>query len=275
MANYHTFFNITMTVLFLPFTNLFVKLINKIVPGKEPVFDIGVRYISDPILTTPSLALAQVTEELVRMLDIARQMVCDTKNMLTESSKKYMTGIMANEKTVNTLQTKITAYISKLTQKSLSIQQAERAISLLHIVHDVERIGDHATNIAELSEDYIDKRVKFTDEGMSDLVQLFDLTDRACIIVGEALSTYNESLIPDMKKLEDEIDRRTVEVRDRHFDHIKNELCKPESGIYYLDIASNLERVGDHCMNIAHSVHGIKKEEGEKHDKPPKPILRE
>ncbi len=266
VANYHTFFNISMTVLILPFTGLFIKLINKIMPESEKDHEDGIRFITDNLLATPSFALAQVTQELTRMLDIARNMVDTTRMMISSKKAKIMHDVMQSERTVNTLQNKITVFLAKLTQKSLSLDQAERSISLLHVVHDIERIGDHATNIAELAEGYIDHRVEFTKDGEAELMELFALTDKACKIANDALENYDTSLISGMNKLEQEIDDRTEEIREKHFERIKLEQCKPESGVYYLDIASNLERVGDHCTNITYSLLGIKKSENKTPD---------
>jgi len=267
IANYHTFFNVSMTLLVLPFTSLFVKFINKIFPYKDIEEDEeGIKFITDSLLTTPSFALAQVTQELTRMLEIARKMVAKSKEMIFLRKKKKMQSIMRSEQTVNSLQNQITAFLAKLTQKSLSMEQAERSISLLHVVHDIERIGDHATNIAELAEGYIDSNLEFTSDGSEQLENLFALSNKACILVGTALGNYDASLILDMKKIEDEIDDRFEVMRHKHFENIRLKKSKPEIGVYYLDIGSNLERVGDHCLNIAYSVTGLKKSDNKTTD---------
>lgn len=250
IANFHTLFNVSMSILVLPFTGLFVKLINKIFPYNDKRPDDSLLYLTDNLLQTPSMALAQVSQEMARMLEIARAMVYDSKRMLFLREKRIGKDILDSESVVNSLQHKITAYLVRLTQKSLSLEQAQRGVSFLHVVHDIERIGDHATNIAEIAEDYIENKMKYSDHAKEGMDNLFKLVDRACVISGYALKNLDESMKQEMKQLENHIDEQTEDIGTVHFNEIELGLVKPESGVYYMDMASNLERVGDHCMNI-------------------------
>lgn len=255
-ANFHTFFNITMTIIMLPLTSYYEKLIKWIMPGKEMVAEHGIKFISDKILVTPSLALEQATQEMARMLSIAEGMIKSTREMIKTRNHRLITLIMDNESTVDSLQMAITTFISKLTQKSLSDEQADRAIVLLKAVHDVERIGDHATNLAELAEGMIDNNVKFSDAGLASLFELYDTVEESTDLVKRALTDYDKKLARQMFEKEKVIDRKTDQIRDEHIERLKTNDCKPDNGIFYLDMASNLERIGDHCVNIAQSVLG-------------------
>ncbi len=259
IANFHTLFNISMSLLVLPFTGLFVRLINRIFPHEDKRPDDSFLYLTDNLLQTPSMALAQVSQEMARMLEIARVMVYDSKRMLFLSEKRIFKAIQNSESVVNSLQHKITAYIIRLNQKSLSLEQAERGASFLHVVHDIERIGDHATNIAEIAQDYIENRMKYSDHSKEGMDNLFKLVDRACIMSGYALKNIDESVKQEMRELENQIDEQTEGIGTVHFNEIELGLVKPESGVYYIDMASNLERVGDHCMNIVKYLSGPRK----------------
>ena len=259
IANFHTLFNVSMSMLVLPFTGLFVKLINRIFPYDDKRPDDSLLYLTNNLLQTPSMALAQVSQEMARMLEIARTMVYDSKRMLFLREKRIGKDILDSESVVNSLQHKITAYLVRLTQKSLSLEQAQRGVSFLHVVHDIERIGDHATNIAEIAEDYIENKMKYSDHAKEGMDNLFKLVDRACVISGYALKNLDESMKQEMKQLENHIDEQTEGIGTVHFNEIELGLVKPESGVYYMDMASNLERVGDHCMNIVKYLSNPKK----------------
>lgn len=255
-ANFHTFFNISMTIIMLPLTSYYEKLIKWIMPGKEMVAEHGIKFISDKILVTPSLALEQATQEMARMLSIAEGMIKSTREMIRTRNHRLIALIMDNENTVDSLQMAITTFISKLTQKSLSDEQADRAIVLLKAVHDVERIGDHATNLAELAEGMIDNNVRFSDAGLASLLELYDTVEESTDLVKRALTDYDKKLARQMFEKEKAIDKKTDQIRDEHIERLKTNDCKPDNGIFYLDMASNLERIGDHCVNIAQSVLG-------------------
>lgn len=254
VANFHTIFNVTMTIIMLPLTAYYVKFIKWLVPGEEKKVEHGTRYISAKIMGTPSIALEQATQEIVRMFGIAKGMVECTKTILFKRDKKLIRSVMDDEANVDSLQMSITKYLTTLTQKSLSEDQAQRAVELLNIVHDVERIGDHATNISELAEGAIDENVVFSAGGFEELGKMFDTVTHSCGLVMDALQDYDVGKAKSMKKIEDEIDFMASSARDDHFARLKTEQCKAEAGIFYLDIITNLERVGDHCYNISRAI---------------------
>jgi phosphate:Na+ symporter len=123
-------------------------------------------------------------------------------------------------------------------------------------VHDAERIGDHAMNLAELADGLMEANVKFSGPAEKALLDLFNTVDESCQLVSKALQDYNVNLALKMYELEDKIDFMAYEIRESHVARLKANECKPENGIYFLDMASNLERIGDHCLNIAQVVIG-------------------
>ena len=254
VANFHTIFNVSMTILMLPITGYYVKFIKWMVPGEEKVVDYRAKFISPKILSTPSIALEQATQEIVRMYGIAREMVTMTKDLVFKRDKRIIKNVLDNESNVDSLQISITKYLTMLTQKSLSEDQAIRAVILLNAVHDVERIGDHATNISELGEGALDNNVVFTKDASEKLLEIFETVEKACTLVITALQDYDVEKAHQMKAIENEIDYMADSARDEHFERLRTEQCKAEHGIFYLDMVSNLERIGDHCYNISRAV---------------------
>lgn len=254
VANFHTVFNVSMTIIMLPITAYYVKFIKWLVPGEEKVVDHGTKFISPKILSTPSIALEQATQEIVRMYGIAREMVSMTKDLVFKRDKRVIKNVFDSESNVDSLQISITKYLTTLTQKSLSEDQAIRAVVLLNAVHDVERIGDHATNISELGEGALDDNVVFSKDASDKLLEIFETVEKACSLVMTALQEYDVEKAHQMKEIENEIDFMADSARDEHFARLKSEQCKAEHGIFYLDIVSNLERIGDHCYNISRAV---------------------
>lgn len=254
IANFNTFFNVASTLVAIPFTAYFVKFIKWMVPGEEKTISYGPRFINVKLMATPSLALEQATQEIVRMLDIAKGMVVMTRNILYKKDRSLISSVQDDESTVDSLQMSITKYLTTLTQKSLSEDQAKRAVILLNAVHDVERIGDHATNISELAEGALDENVSFSKEASEALDKMFTTVDQSCTLVMEAMHDYDVEKANQMKQIENDIDFMAKTARDEHFTRLKSEQCKAESGIFYLDIVTNLERIGDHCYNISRAV---------------------
>lgn len=254
IANFNTFFNVASTLVAIPFTAYFVKFIKWMVPGEEKQVNFGPRFINNKMLATPSLALEQATQEIVRMLDIAKNMVVMTNKILFKKDRSLIAAVQDDESTVDSLQMSITKYLTNLAQKSMSEDQARRAVILLNAVHDVERIGDHATNISELAEGALDENVHFSHEASEALVNMFETVDKSCTLVMEALHDYDVEKAEMMRDYENQIDFMAKTARDDHFKRLKTEQCKAENGIFYLDIVANLERIGDHCFNISRAV---------------------
>ncbi|MCK4308663.1 MAG: Na/Pi cotransporter family protein [Candidatus Atribacteria bacterium] len=251
IANAHTMFNVIDTMILLPFINIFVKLIVKILPGEEIVLKKGPIYLDKNITNTPSIALGQATKELVRMGEMVESMLNDVIMSFVQNDINILKNVYLKEGVVNTLEKEITKYLVLISQRSLSPKQSKILTDLMNIVNDIERVGDHAENLAELTEEKINENLPFSEKALDELKYMFSKVQSSLVKSISALKNRDIDLAQEVALKEDEIDKIEKEFRNNHINRLNQGICYPESGIIYLDLISNLERVGDHANNIS------------------------
>ena len=256
LANAHTFFNITNTLILLPFAPLLVRLANKVIPIKdyEKEEASGVKYLDDRILETPSIALVQTIKEVLHMGELTRESYQKSMEAFWKPSEKMAHEVFKLEKSINTLEREIAAYLVKLSNTTLSAQQHVVVDGLFNTINDIERVGDHADNIAELALYRVENKLEFSDIAIQEL-QL--MNERVLKSYGQAilaLKTGDVSIAKRVVEREGEIDHMEKTLRASHIGRLNKQLCIPASGVIYLDIISNLERIGDHATKIAFAV---------------------
>jgi len=252
----HTLFNVVNTLLFLPFLPAFVKLITKIVPGQEVVREAGPTYLDRNLLKTPSLALGAAERELGRMADLALEMVDDTMHMLVKNDLGILRKIARKEDVVDELEKDIAVYLSEMSQYGLTLEQSRLVASYLHAVNDIERIGDHADNIAALLQEKIERGYPFSESAVEELKEMHSKVRNMVARAVAAFRSKNLALAREIIAEDTDVDRMEKNLRQRHVSRINEGRCFPPSGVLYLDIISNLERIGDHSVNIAQIVLG-------------------
>ena len=253
------FLMLLMFLLFLPFVDVFVRIVTQLIPGKESLVQYRTRHL-DPIFIEQSsaIALGQAKEEIVHMGNFAIQGLKESLEFVKTKQKKYADRTYQMEDILNNLEHRITNYLVELSTSSLSEQESEDQNKLIKIVKDIERMGDHFENIIELTEYQITMKVKISESAMEILYEMYDLT----------LSTVREAIITldqndkDMAKqvIEKEIliDKMERQLRKQHILRLSSGICTPQAGMVYIDIISNLERIGDHAVNIVNAVLGEK-----------------
>lgn len=253
IANAHTFFNLVNVCVLFPFSNYLLKIVYKLVPittDEEEEKIHTTKFLDERILETPSIALSNTVDEVIRMasrstrsLSAAYESI-KTKDMnLTKKSFEY-------EKIINKLQVDITNFLFKLTTKNLSDIERIKSDVLFHIVNDIERVGDHAENLAEISTYMNDKKLYFSDVATSELDELFKIASGNFYDSITAIKTYDEELAKVIIEREKEFGTLEKKFRKTHMERLRNGECTVESGIYFLDIITNLERISDHSINI-------------------------
>jgi len=256
IAHTHTLFNVANTAFQLPFIGLLVHTALRLVPGKVVILERGAKYLDQRLFTSPSIALGQATREALRMGELARDTVQDAIRGFFDSDAAALRDANAKEDVVDDLEEQITDYLVRLSNASLTDQQSERLTLLLNVTNDVERVGDHAQNIAELAEYRIAQGLPFSDQALGELESMC----RRVISVFEqalhALRFNDTGAALEIIHHEDTIDLMEKELRRSHIKRLNEGRCYPGSGIVFLDIISNLERIGDHAANIAHGVLG-------------------
>jgi phosphate:Na+ symporter len=253
IANAHTMYNIVNTAILLPFASLLVLASKKLVPGEE-VEEGVLKYLDTRILETPSIAVLQAKKEVARMGVIAKETLRYAVDGFIKEDEKLLNHCFQKEEMVNALEKEITQFLVLLSNSSISGDENDLVTSLFHTVNDIERIGDHAENIAELAQRKIDSGLVFSEVGISDLTAMTDYVYSMVEDSITALKNKDFQLARDVRRREDEVDRMEREYRESHIGRLNNYQCVPGSGVVFLDVISNLERIGDHCSNIALAI---------------------
>ena len=256
IANAHTLFNILNVIVLLPFNKLIVKLALKLVPETkgEQDDDKVVKYIDDRLIETPSIALANIVKETLRMGEKSKESLNAAMDGIVDKSKEKIELSFKREKLINELQKSILNYLLKLSKASLNEDSRETVDALFNTVNDIERIGDHAENIAELAKDIVDLEISFSDVGIGELKDMYNKVVSTYTYALEAMRTSNVELACKVIKMEVQVDIMEKSCRANHMNRLNSSSCSIESGVIYLDIISNLERVSDHAVNIAQQV---------------------
>ena len=253
----HGIFNTSNTLLQLPFIALLAFIVTKLIPGKDSLVEYKAQHL-DPIFIeqSPSIALGQAKEEVLRMGKFAVQGLEETNQFLKTKNTKHSGTAYQLESAINNLDRKITDYLVLLSTSSLSKVESEEHGNLMDAVRDIERIGDHFENIIELVEYQQANKVKMTDTAMDDLDEMFTLTISTVNYALQALDQNDRTIAAKVVKKEEEIDKMERSLRKQHILRINEGNCSGQAGIVFVDIVSNLERVGDHAVNIAEYVLG-------------------
>lgn len=250
----HGIFNTTNVIIQFPMIGLLALIVTKLIPGKDSIIDYKPKHL-DPIFInqSPAVALSQAKEEILRMGELAVKGLEETKNYLNTNATKHSEMAYSIEDAINNLDRKITDYLVKLSG-SISDQDSAKHSTYVNIVRDIERIGDHFENILELNEYRISNKVNLTDQAYDDLNEMFNLTVET---VSQALECYentDKQLANSVLKKEDQIDSMEKLYRKNHIVRLNEGICTGLAGIVFVDIISNLERIGDHAVNIAQAV---------------------
>ncbi|GFZ81753.1 sodium:phosphate symporter [Compostibacillus humi] len=253
----HGSFNVINTIIQFPFIGVLAWIVTKFVPGKDTIIEYKPKHL-DPIFIerSASLALEQAKSEVIRMGEFATKGLEETNLYLTTNSPKHSEMAMQIEDAINNLDRKITNYLIDISAKTLSEADSAKHTALMDSVRDIERIGDHFENIVELVDYKISHKVQMTDQAMEDLNNMFDLTLMTVKQAIESLDSMNREKALEVIQKEEEIDQMERSFRKKHIIRMNEGLCSASAGIVFVDIISNLERIGDHAVNIAEEVLG-------------------
>lgn len=253
----HGIFNTSNTFIQLPFVAALAIIVTKLIPGEDAFVEYRPKHL-DPVFIqqSPSIALGQAKEEVLRMGKFAIKGLEETHEYLKTKQQKHSDTAYQLEEAINNLDRKITDYLVTLSTSSLSEHESEEHSTLVNTIRDIERVGDHFENIVELVEYQLANKVKITESAMNDLEEMFQLTITTVKESLQALDQNDKEIARDVVKKEELIDKMERRLRKQHILRLNEGLCSGQSGIVYVDIVSNLERIGDHAVNIAEAVLG-------------------
>lgn len=251
----HLLFNVSNTILLLPFSAVLIKMANRIV-GEE--VSVANEILDRRLLQTPSIAEGQVILETVKLAELARVNVQMATQAFINNDLKNMDLIMKNEERINEITEIITSFLVELSTSDLDVNEFRRIGDTYHVINDIERMGDHAENILELAVERSRKNAEVTPEGKEELKTIYEVTDLAMDIAIESYKNNDKSLAISIEETEKKIDRLQKEYRNAHITRLNAGKCTALAGILFLDLISNLERIGDHSKNIADTIAEIR-----------------
>lgn len=263
IANAHTLFNLINVIILLPFSKYIVKLAERLVPVKEEEVELATanttKYLDERMFETPSIALGNTVQEVVRMGGKARKSYTYAMEGLLTKDTKAIDKAFNYEKTVNTLHKSILNYLIKLSNTNINSDERIKADLLFHVVNDLERISDHAENIAEIDRLAVDGDTKFSDIAIQEINDLSDLLLKNIDSAIEYIDTKNHDLYEVIEKTEQNVNMLVKQYRNEHLKRLSDGVCTVDSGILFLDLLTNFERISDHCSNIAEKFNTLEK----------------
>lgn len=254
IANAHSFFNITVTLLLLPCVGGLVWLAKRVAPGREIRVDTAPRFLGDEFLAAPAIALEQARNELLRMGELTSAMLHSCREALLRAQIEQVANVIETEEAVDALQRTIEGFLDRIDLGKLSVRDAKRLHVLQHVTGDIERVGDHAVNIAERGDVRIKQGFTFSKEAQRDLSDMFEKSLRLYRLSLQALKGEDHGLAEEALELEKEVDRLELRYKENHIERLEKGICNPAAGILYVEVLRNLERIGDHAVNIAGDV---------------------
>lgn len=250
----HTIFNVVNTLLLFPFAGSLVYLAEHLVKGKNEAKPGELQHLDERLFETPSFAVENAVKEVVRMGEIAKNNMEVAMQALFEKNRDKVQEVFDTEREINELQNGINQYLVKLSNISLTEKESLRVTNLFHIVSDIERIGDHADNIAELATTMIEDDSKFSDEARKELTRINEMGIQCLETALKAYEVTDDRLAKKAMVLEDHVDKLESNMRTNHIKRLVQKVCEPMAGIAFLDTLNNIERISDHASNIAQVV---------------------
>ena len=251
----HTSFKVFEVLCFVLLRKWLVKLVMILVPGEDKQGEEkSLKFLDDRILSTPPIAVAQICKEIERMGDIAIANLVRAMDAFFNKDSSLLNEVEQNEDVVNYLNHEITRYMVAAAQLDLPASDVEQLGEMFHVVNDLERIGDHAENMAEYAKSRIDEEIPFSEDGLAELRDMLDKTVALFKLSMEAFHTRDQHLLPRVLVQEENIDDMEKTLQQSHVDRLTRGACTPRSGMIFSDMLSNLERVADHATNVAFSI---------------------
>jgi phosphate:Na+ symporter len=251
----HGTFNVINVLIQFWFIGLLALVVTKIIKGEDTLIEHKAKHLDLIVLeSSPTLAIRQAKQEIIRMANYSQAGLKEAISYLNEKDIKNSELALQYEEAINNLDRQITGYLVKLSTHPLTTQESNEHSMLLDTSRDIERIGDHIENIIELVDYQIRNNVRLTDIAKEDLNSMFNLTVSTVEKAVIALEENNIDLAKEVLGLEDRIDKMERTLRKQHILRMNEGACDGNAGIVFVDIVSNLERIGDHAVNIAEAV---------------------
>lgn len=258
VANAHTITKVFQVLILFPFSNMLVKLTYRLIPGDDKKVgyrdSLQLKYIGDKVVFNPATAVVEVIKEIERMASLAGENLNRAMNALITLDEEDIKEVYEVEKNINFLNHAITNYLVKINGTTLPIEDLKSIGALFHVVNDIERIGDHAENMADFASQRKENGVRFSSFAQHEMGEMLDMVNTIIRYSVDMFVTSKEEHLQDILKLENAVDNKERELQKAHIERLTQNLCSPEAGMIFSDVISSLERIADHATNIAFSV---------------------
>ena len=259
---FHTVYNVLCTIIMYPMADKLVTLSGMMVRSKEAVSvsldnyqgeakDMKKRLDVRILGTTPAIAIQSVDDEVIAMGRKAERQLGIAMEAILESNKEKAAEVEYEEETVDQMAGILTDFLIEVNKLQLTEKQKQHVNNLFYTISDFERVGDHATNLAEYADYVVDNGIQFSDTGIEDIKHANAAAMKTFRLAVEAKAEHSLEAVKECRSEEEEVDNLTDELREKHIERLSRGECNPQAGVVFLDILTNLERVGDHAMNVA------------------------
>lgn len=251
----HGIFNVSNAIIQLPFIAVLAWIVVKVIPGDDSVIEHKPMHLDEQFIeASPSIAIGQAKKEVLRMADLTVEGLEEVMLYFKTRDRKHGERVPQFESAINGLELSISEYLTRLSGQALTANDSKLHNTLLNSIRDLERVGDHMENIMELVDYQKANKVYFSEAAVQEIEEMFDLTLSALKQAVAAMSSDDLAEAKAVSAKENEIDMMERVLRKKHIMRLNNQECSGAAGIVFIDIVSNLERVGDHAVNIAETV---------------------
>ena len=256
IANFHTIFNVVVTMLFIPFAWVLEKIACALVKDSpdDAVQDVTAIELDERLMISPGLAVDHARSAVVEMALIAQHNFINSIGLLENYDFKVVERIHENENVLDKLEDRLETYLVKLSEYELSESDSRNVTELLHISGEFERIGDHATNIMESAQRLFETKTTFSKKATEELHMLCEAINEIIDLAIDAFQNRNVYSAASIEPLEEVIDEIEQSLKDKHINRLRKGKCTVEAAFPYVETLSNLERIADHCSNVGISV---------------------
>lgn len=258
IANTHTLFNVVNTLVFLPFIGVLATIASKLISGDESELDVQLKYIDNRMLETPPLALSQARAETVRMAEIANNCLNRTIEFLHRNDLRMLKELRKTEDMLDMLQKEIINFLVSISQRPVTQEASREISSLMHMVNDLEKVGDYCENLWEQNERKIDKKAKFSAMANDEIATLAAKAREFLEFVTTALEERETGIEEQAHAMENGIDELEDQYRKHHISRLNTGECAVIPGLIFIDMLHNFEKIGDHTHSISRAIAGKK-----------------
>lgn len=255
VANTDTIYKVFQTIIFLPVSQQFIKLVNMIVPGDDVKQEgFALQYISRSTVFSPTAAIVEAMKEIARMGRKAEENLQLSIEAFFDGDQKKTDQVYKTEKYIDFLSHEITDYLVDVNQRQLPVSDSLKIGGLFHVVNDIERIGDHAENIADAAVRMREENITFSKKAVREIQEMFEKDLRVLTCALEMFENEDYSHMQEILTIEEEVDQMEIDLQNSHIRRMAKGKCSPESGLIFTDLVTGLERVADHATNIAFAL---------------------